>query len=189
MGLRFIGLIVVFFVGLGLPSAEAQTINPDDLSAVRVDDLSDAQIQAYLQQAQASGLSEAEMEQMALQRGMPSAEVEKLRKRIERIKQGPGAAYNEPAVATQRPVVNRRVTDSSSLINNVAADSLSEDFTMTDSLEIFGSNLFSGQSSRFESNLRMATPSDYIIGPDDQILIDIYGKSEAFHSLTVTPEG
>src|SRR5690606_30128786 len=85
--------------------------------------------------------------------------------------------------------VNRRVTDSSSLINNVAADSLSEDFTMTDSLEIFGSNLFSGQSSRFESNLRMATPSDYIIGPDDQILIDIYGKSEAFHSLTVTPEG
>ncbi len=189
MGLRFIGLIVVFILGLGLPSVWAQTINPDDLSTVRVDELSDAQIQSYLQQAQASGLSEAEMEQMALQRGMPTEEVEKLRKRIERIQGGQGSTSNQPSAPIDRPVVNREVSDSSSLANKVAADSLPEDSISAGSLEIFGSSLFEGQTARFEPNLRMATPSNYVIGPDDQVLIDIYGKSEAFHSLTVTPEG
>lgn len=188
MGLRFIGLIVVFFVGLGLPSVKAQTINPNDLSTVRVDDLSDAQVQAYLQQAQASGLSEAEMEQMALQRGMPAEEVEKLRKRIAQL-QGTGATYGEPAVPVSRPVVSREVSDAASISTDAAADSLPNDSMALDSLEIFGSSLFSGQAARFESDLRMATPSNYVIGPDDQLLIDIYGQSEAFHSLTVTPEG
>ncbi|WP_353182870.1 SLBB domain-containing protein [Parapedobacter lycopersici] len=189
MGLRFIGLIVVFVVGLGLPSVWAQTINPDDLSTVRVDELSDAQIQTYLQQAQASGLSEAEMEQMALQRGMPVEEVEKLRKRIERIQGGQGSTSNQPPAPIDRPVVNREVSDSSSLTNKVATDSLPDDSISAGSLEIFGSSLFEGQTARFEPNLRMATPSNYVIGPDDQVLIDIYGKSEAFHNLTVTPEG
>ena len=189
MGLRIIGLIIVFIVGLALPSVKAQTINPDDLSAVRVDELSDAQIQAYLQQAQASGLSEAEMEQMALQRGMPAAEVEKLRQRIESIQGGQGSANNAPALPLDRPVQHRQVSDSALLTNQGVDDSLADNVDTPDSLELFGSSLFSGQSARFESNLRMATPSDYVIGPDDQVLIDIYGKSEAFHSLTVTPEG
>lgn len=189
MGLRFIGLIVGLIVVLSLPSAKGQTINPDDLSTVRVDELSDAQIQAYLREAQASGLSEAEMEQMALQRGMPSKEIEKLRKRIEKIQGGQSMMYNEPTVPIDRPVVSREVSDSSLLTNRTTADSLTDDYASSDSLEIFGSSLFTGQATRFEPNLRLATPSNYIIGPDDQILIDIYGKSEAFHSLTVTPEG
>src|SRR5690606_33389859 len=63
------------------------------------------------------------------------------------------------------------------------------DSTASDTLKIFGSDLFEGKTAIFEPNLRLATPDNYVIGPDDQILIDIYGKSEAFHSLTVTPEG
>lgn len=187
MGLRFIGLMVVFVVGLGLPALKGQTINPDNLSTVRVDELSDAQIRAYLQQAQASGLSETEMEQMALQRGMPAEEVEKLRKRIESIQ---GTTYSEPITPVERPVMSRQVSDSSALTTNPSiADSLPDDSTASDTLKIFGSDLFEGKTAIFEPNLRLATPDNYVIGPDDQILIDIYGKSEAFHSLTVTPEG
>lgn len=41
----------------------------------------------------------------------------------------------------------------------------------------------------FEPNLRLATPQDYVLGPDDEVLIDIYGLSEASHKLYVSPEG
>lgn len=177
---------MVFVVGLGLSGLKGQTINPDNLSTVRVDELSDAQIRTYWQQAQASGLSESEMEQMALQRGMPAAEVAKLRKRIEAIQ---GSTYDAPITAVERPVTNRQVIDSSALTNPAVADSLPADSALADTLKIFGSELFDGKTALFEPNLRMATPSNYIIGPDDELLIDVYGKSEAFHSLTVTPEG
>src|SRR5690606_42105653 len=33
------------------------------------------------------------------------------------------------------------------------------------------------------------SPRSYVIGPGDQILIDIYGKSEEDHTLSVSPEG
>src|SRR5690606_5443289 len=41
----------------------------------------------------------------------------------------------------------------------------------------------------FEPDLRIATPRGYVIGPGDQILIDIYGRSEEDHTLSVSPEG
>ena len=47
-----------------------------DISSVNVDDLSDAQIEELVRRATASGLSEAEMLQMAKVRGVPTAELE-----------------------------------------------------------------------------------------------------------------
>ena len=41
----------------------------------------------------------------------------------------------------------------------------------------------------FEPNLSIATPKNYIVGPNDELLIDIYGNSEASYSLKVSPEG
>ena len=189
MWLRFIGLVMGLILVLSVPSANGQALNPDDLSTVRVDELSDAQIQAYLRQAEASGLSESEMEQMALQRGMPAEEIAKLRKRIEKIQGGQSMMVGESNTPLNRPVISRSVSDSAVLTEKAVTDSLADSRTSPDSLKIYGSSLFTGQSTQFEPNLRLATPSNYIVGPDDELLIDIYGKSEAFHKLTVTPEG
>lgn len=54
---------------------------------------------------------------------------------------------------------------------------------------IFGADLFTTAGLTFEPNLRLATPTNYQLGPDDQLLIDIYGYSEASYRLTITPEG
>ncbi len=41
----------------------------------------------------------------------------------------------------------------------------------------------------FEPNLNIATPVGYIIGPNDEININIYGYQEANYNLKVSPEG
>jgi len=55
--------------------------------------------------------------------------------------------------------------------------------------KIFGADLFKNSKLTFEPNLSIATPKNYVIGPNDELLIDIYGNSEASYNLKVSPEG
>lgn len=179
---RLIGVFLFFLVNLyAFPSA-GQSINSNDLSNVRVDELSDEQITMYMRQAEASGLSEAEMEQLAIQRGLPATEIEKLRRRMLTL-DGTASSQGEIRRMENR-TPERQLLDSGTTMP-VVRDSLETDSV----LPIFGASLFSGAPSLFEPDLRLATPQNYMIGPGDQLLIDIYGSSEEDHALTVTPEG
>src|SRR5690606_27174567 len=55
--------------------------------------------------------------------------------------------------------------------------------------KIFGAELFKNSNITFEPNLRMATPKSYVIGPDDELLIDLSGDNEASYTLKVSPDG
>lgn len=55
--------------------------------------------------------------------------------------------------------------------------------------KIFGEDLFRNSKISFEPNLRLATPKSYVIGPDDELLIDVTGDNEASYNLKVNPEG
>ena len=55
--------------------------------------------------------------------------------------------------------------------------------------KVFGAELFRNLNVTFEPNLRMATPKSYIIGPDDELLIDLTGDNEANYRLPVSPDG
>lgn len=57
--------------------------------------------------------------------------------------------------------------------------------------KIFGNALFSdaAASNPFQPNLSIATPRNYIVGPDDQLNIRLYGFSEVDFSQTVSKEG
>lgn len=178
------GVLLMVIVGTFAGGSVAQSINSSDLSAVRVDELSDEQIRAYLTQATSAGLSEVEMERLAMERGMPLAEVEKLRQRIERLD---GASERRTAPVQNRNT-EREVIDSLASVPLVD-DTLALDSAGSQQLELFGASLFRGVTPIFEPNLRLATPRNYVVGPTDQILIDIYGASEEYHALTVSPEG
>ena len=41
----------------------------------------------------------------------------------------------------------------------------------------------------FQSNLNIPTPNDYILGPGDKIFIDIFGESEAYYQVEISPDG
>ncbi|HCT23931.1 MAG TPA: capsule biosynthesis protein, partial [Chitinophagaceae bacterium] len=56
-------------------------------------------------------------------------------------------------------------------------------------LRIFGQELFSNTNLTFEPNMRMATPRNYILGPDDELVIDVFGYSERTYKMRINAEG
>ncbi|MBR1395340.1 MAG: SLBB domain-containing protein [Prevotella sp.] len=56
-------------------------------------------------------------------------------------------------------------------------------------MKVFGRDIFNNRLLSFEPNMNIATPQDYVLGPGDQLIIDIYGASQKSYSLTVSPEG
>ncbi len=195
--LRYVVYCLMGILLLNAVPALAQTPNPQDFSNVRVEEMSDAQIRQFLNQVRSSGLSEDQIEQIATARGMKPSEAQKLRQRVERLKgqqdnnrnrqQDRGRTVNIPddeTIRRERQARQGREPEP----DEIPIDQLSEEREQTRK-RIFGASLFANSNLTFEPNLRMATPVDYQIGPDDEILIDIYGYSEASYALTVSPEG
>jgi protein involved in polysaccharide export with SLBB domain len=54
---------------------------------------------------------------------------------------------------------------------------------------IYGYTIFNNKNPLFQENLRVATPKTYVIGPDDELIIDISGYNATTYKLTVTPDG
>jgi len=172
------------FLCLGaIEPASAQT-NLQNISSVNVDDLSDQQITQLLQQAQTAGLSDVQLLQQAQTRGMSNGQVQKLQARIRDIR-------------SKQPGNNGKSTDTiimSSRKPTYRVDTLDTTAVRKDLFEglkpkIFGADIFKNKNNSFEPNLKVATPVNYIVGPDDQLNISVYGSSVVNWKLDVTPEG
>ncbi len=184
--------IVLWFCMIGFVGAVCAQTNPAN---IKVDNLTDAQIEQYVKQAALMGYDESQLDGFARAQGVSAVEVQKLKERLARIKrkkQQPDQSQGNPnstsngARTMGRQVGGANNTDSLSNKRNTNPDSLQQDDRK---LKIFGSDLFKNNSITFEPNLRMATPSSYIIGPDDEILLDITGDNEASYQLPVSPDG
>jgi len=157
-----------------------------DLNTIRVDQLSDDQIEELVKRAQDAGLSSTDFFMMAQMRGMPSGEVEKLRNRIEGLATGSSKSrstnVSKRAAREQVDIndITRGLMETQELMEEEKADSL-----------LFGSTLFFQKNRKlsFEPSLNQATPKNYILGPGDLIYVDIYGQSEKYYEATVNPEG
>ena len=157
-----------------------------DLNTIRVDQLSDDQIEELVKRAQDAGLSSTDFLMMAQMRGMPSGEVEKLRNRIEGLAEGSSKSrstnVSKRAAREQVDIndITRGLMETQELMEEEKADSL-----------LFGSTLFFQKNRKlsFEPSLNQATPKNYILGPGDLIYVDIYGQSEKYYEATVNPEG
>ena len=56
-------------------------------------------------------------------------------------------------------------------------------------IKVFGRDIFNQRMLTFEPNMNIATPQNYVLGPGDQLIIDIYGASQKSQQLQVSPEG
>ncbi len=54
---------------------------------------------------------------------------------------------------------------------------------------IFGNNYFNTVKFDPSPAINIATPSNYVLGPNDQLIIDIYGYSQATYKPIVSPDG
>ncbi len=55
--------------------------------------------------------------------------------------------------------------------------------------KVFGRNIFNNKNLSFEPAMNIATPRNYIIGPGDEVFIDIFGASQRSVKGTVSPDG
>ncbi|MCR5679648.1 MAG: SLBB domain-containing protein [Prevotella sp.] len=55
--------------------------------------------------------------------------------------------------------------------------------------KIYGHDIFNNETLSFESNMNIATPQDYRLGPGDAVAIEIYGASQESIDATITPDG
>ncbi len=58
-----------------------------------------------------------------------------------------------------------------------------------DKNKIFGHDIFNNEELSFEPNMNIATPQDYVVGPGDVVIVDIYGASQESINTTVSPDG
>lgn len=56
-------------------------------------------------------------------------------------------------------------------------------------LKVFGSDIFDRNKFTFEPNLYLPTPTNYQIGTNDELLIDVSGLYDVSYKLIVNPEG
>jgi protein involved in polysaccharide export with SLBB domain len=146
-----------------------------DLSTLKVDNLSDAQVAKVKTQLQANNATIEQLEPMALAKGMSSAEFAKLKMRL-------GTAATNSMVSkdsdnsprenarTQEEIVFAKVKDAPNAL-------------------IFGSEMFDNPSLNFEPNLKLATPVNYILGPGDELQVSLYGVQEYNSGIAVSVEG
>ena len=55
--------------------------------------------------------------------------------------------------------------------------------------KVFGRDIFNNKSLTFEPVMNIATPQNYVLGPGDQLIIDVYGDTQKSEQLTVSPDG
>ena len=54
---------------------------------------------------------------------------------------------------------------------------------------VFGSEIFNTTDLTFEPNFNMPTPENYVLSAGDQLLIELWGNSEASYTRTISPDG
>ncbi len=64
-----------------------------------------------------------------------------------------------------------------------------EDPTLYRGRKVFGRDIFNKEDLTFEPVMNIATPQSYVVGPGDEVKVDIYGASQKSSTYTVSPDG
>lgn len=164
-------LLLLFFQAQSLVAQDL--LKGNDLSALRVDTMTDADISKVKAQLQANNTNIDQVQSMALAKGMSPIEFAKLKNKIDNqtaIVVAKESSNSGELTRSQEEIVNNKVKNASNA-------------------SVFGSELFDNPTLNFEPNLKIATPVNYILGPGDELQISVYGVQEFNATVPVTVEG
>ena len=172
--IKFLGKILPV---LALVLLIFQSTNAQNVSNARISQFSDQQIMQLWQQAIGSGLSESDAMRALVKKGLKPSEVTQFKKRL----------------------VGMQSTKKSQFTNNNmikdTAGFMRDSTWILDIPEIrkpstrYGYDFFSNPNITFDPNLRVATPKNYVLGPDDQLGITLTGLNETEIEALINTEG
>ena len=169
--------------------------------------ISDQEVVKYALELRKSGVSNADMVKQLMERGATVEQLQRLRQQYSKQITERGldnAVDNSIDNAKERMRVNNEVkSDKTGRTGNVDQAGLTTQQTGDMSLfpevdeqdlkpkgkKVFGRDIFNSKNLSFEPQMNIATPQNYVLGPGDQLIIDIYGASQESNSLTVSPDG
>ncbi len=175
-------LITAFILLLALFQSGAlmaqDLLKGTDLSTVKVDYLSDADIAKIKSQLQNNNTTIEQVEPMVLAKGMSATEFAKLKVRM--------GSQGTTLTGVSNRVVNdekrgEQTRKQEKVVNKKVKDTLNA--------LIFGSELFDNPDLNFEPSLNLATPVNYVLGPGDELQISVYGVQEYSGTIPVSTEG
>lgn len=159
--------------------AQNSLLDVKDLSNVNIDNYSDNDLAGFYQKAVSSGLSQDQLYNLLTERGLPSTEINKLKERLQSV----AGLSKKSAIDTAESPAN----ETAHLYDTAGKSPPIQRFKPDES--IFGSELFTSNSLVFEPNLRIPAPAGYVLGPDDELVISVYGYSEKQYHLSINEEG
>lgn len=152
--------------------------------------MTDQQVIAYVKAGIAAGKSKQQIGQELLAKGVTPEQAE-------RIKSAYESQEGADDIATTQSVGAAKAERRHSVANDITSASLDDinrevDKGRNDQVSsrlIYGHRVFNSPSLTFEPSNNLATPQNYLLGPGDEVIIDIWGTSEDHLRKTISPEG
>ena len=187
-------LLLLVFLGLLISSlAQAQVATKK-----KVDELTDEEVTLFFQKAQSSGMTEAQIETAAKAQGYTEADIAKMRERLGKVGTNPNTKALENTMSMERMIngqdeLSQKVDQAENIkdLKTPKEPQVKNDYFIEKSSKktVYGENLFNNKKLSFEPNLKIATPKNYQLGPDDELNIDIFGDVLDNFKVRVSPEG
>ncbi|MDC0622178.1 SLBB domain-containing protein [Flavobacteriaceae bacterium] len=179
-------IVIITITLFSLLSIQAQ--KGFDLSSVNYTNMTNNQLQQLFQEASSKGYNYNDILKAAEAQGLTAEEIDTLDKRFNSL--NTRASKNSNIPNQESRLRNTNYSDISlqeSQLGNLNNDGVEYPKMKSD---LFGFDVFKGNSLlTFQSNLNIPTPAGYILGSGDKLFIDIYGQSEAYYQIEISPEG
>ncbi len=160
--------------------------------------ITDQKILEYITQASEEGKSQQEIAKQLMQWGVTAEQLRRVRAKYQSGDQQLGS---QKVVATSSQASNAALRESNGELTqmtdeatetiegvlNIDRDEELANKEKQDS--IFGHNIFNNAKLSFEPNMNISAPQDYVIGPGDEIIIDIFGATQVSIHQFVNAEG
>ena len=168
--------------------------------------MTDDQVVEYVMAAQGKGESQQQIAADLLRRGVSMDQINRIKRKMDnKGKSGVGQTLGEKNRMRTAPQQNtvvqlysekdkaKKMTDSEREV--MMGDGLG--FLFPDSVmmslpkqkEIFGHRIFQNKEMSFEAAYNLPTPTNYKLGPGDEVAIDIWGASQISMQETISPDG
>jgi len=149
----------------------AQTTKP------KMGQLSDQQLIQLWQQTQKDGMSESDVVRTLVQKGMSVTEVNEMKKRILDLQAATPNKFSKKNIIKDTASFMR---DSTWVYEIPAVKKITP---------YYGFDFFNNPNINFAPNLNIATPANYVLGPNDELTLTISGLNENTNTGVVTREG
>ncbi|MDD5825632.1 MAG: SLBB domain-containing protein [Prevotellaceae bacterium] len=145
--------------------------------------MSDEDVMEYVKTGVKQGKTQKQLYQELLIKGVTKEQLLRIKEKYEQQQSEAKTIKGNADVDTQRVNPEKRDDVAS------AQDYNKQQAAPEGGIQVFGRDIFRNSDLTFEPSMNIATPTDYRLGPGDQVVIEVWGASEANITQKVTPDG